>query len=56
MTKFTRFLILTVLIASAILCYLAGSTTGTIAFFVLGGSLEFFFWFGLLKGFGKRSR
>ncbi len=54
MPKLSRVLLLTLLIVGALTCYFAGSTTGTVAFFVLGGVLEIAFWFGLFKGFKKR--
>jgi len=50
MIKLARFLILTSLLISALACYVFGSTSGAIAFFVLGACLELAFWFGLAKG------
>ncbi|MBB1440610.1 hypothetical protein H5202_18410 [Shewanella sp. SG41-4] len=49
MTGIYRLLLLVTLIVLALTCYLAGSQTGAITFFVAGGLLESAFWFGLFK-------
>jgi len=49
-----RYLLLTGLIFAALSCYLAGSTTGAVAFFIVGGLLELTFWLGLSDFFRKK--
>ncbi|CAM4447234.1 hypothetical protein [Shewanella livingstonensis] len=44
-----RLLLLVTLIVLALTCYLAGSQTGAVTFFVAGALLESAFWFGLFR-------
>ncbi|WP_351016806.1 hypothetical protein [Shewanella sp. AC91-MNA-CIBAN-0169] len=55
MTGTYRLLLLATLIVLALTCYLAGSQTGAVTFFVAGGLLETAFWFGLFKKSKNRS-
>jgi len=55
MTGTYRLLLLVTLIVLALTCYLAGSQTGAVTFFVAGGLLETAFWFGLFKKSKNRS-
>jgi hypothetical protein len=50
-----RLFMLVILIVLALTCYLAGSQTGAVTFFVAGGLLESAFWFGLFKKSKNRS-
>jgi hypothetical protein len=50
-----RYFLLTGLIFAALSCYLAGNTTGVVAFFIVGVLLELTFWLGLSAIFIKKN-
>lgn len=51
-----HYLVLSVLLAAAVSCYVLGSANGAIALVAVGVVLELGFWYGLIRHYRGRSQ